>query len=642
MIKKIILLTFAFNCSVIYADSYPETVSKAFELTDSAAPSDGSPAPSPSDQLSEIDKRVGKSCLSDQQEEEDAGTQSYIGKDGLTKCETISNKKMKIVATNSIEWIKSIIATNCLKHCDNLKNHAKSVNNAIPFNNSIAQRLTKCVKENIGFARSCVSVAYLIKAAGKDWDNPEHVNPSSKTSSGSSAPVIITGQNGMSTIGNDKANCQSAGVETLDYLACKDFNDYADGLEVAHAAVDTGQKLYYQNKALDTSLDASKNAANDATAGLKAQKSSFKDAQEYHTQKSAIEASKAAILISRYQQMPDEDKLKKQCEGVSESFAYFNSEIKKYGFAEVGQDEQIKNCKSLLTTGTSRFAILMNQQERDKMKTKMVKLGVNAVAEGANAYMAGQRVNQLNDAIANVNNFKPTTSPGLEQAVEASFCQMNPTAAKCRNNLNSQFSTIGDNIVDFDGNGAGVVYNGDPNTDSSSGGNGTNSNSANSNGKKTSTIGSAITNANNGSGLAETGSAANISKGQGPAPTGGGGGGGAAGGGSGPGGLPNTNQAQAGTSSAVTGKAPSYHGGGFSMMGGLGIKSAKKTADSGNPLSGLFNKNKEGGDKVVNFRGPASTNVGNKSDNLFNMISNRYSSVNTDKRLLEYEEGPGK
>lgn len=642
MIKKIILLTFAFNCSVIYAE---DIFTKNAGLSDNSRPDTAQVTKATP--LSTTDIKIAQACLDNTEEETEE--LSYQGSESLMKCQKISNKKMRGLVKSGqhrgdLDWVKSILATSCLKACESLKSYRTAYVAAGKSDEKIDSasfsKLTTCVKKEINFAQSCVSAAFIIDAYGKDWENPDHVNAASKASSSGSAPVIVTGQNGMSAIGNDKANCQSVGIETIDYLPCKEFNDYADGLEVAHAAVDTGQKLYYQNKALDTSLDASKNAANDATAGLKAQKSSFKDAQEYHTQKSAIEASKAAILISRYQQMPDHDEVKEKCNSVGSAFTGFNNSVTQYDLP--ASSDPVKNCKSIVTSGANRFGILMNQQERDKMKTKMVKLGVNAVAEGANAYMAGQRVNQLNDAIANVNNFKPTTSPGLEQAVEASFCQMNPTAAKCRNNLNSQFSTIGDNIVDFDGNGAGVVYNGDPNTDSSSGGNGTNSNSANSNGKKTSTIGSAITNANNGSGLAETGSAASISKGQGPAPTGGGGGGGAAGGGSGPGGLPNTNQAQAGTSSAVTGKAPSYHGGGFSMMGGLGIKSAKKTADSGNPLSGLFNKNKEGGDKVVNFRGPASTNVGNKSDNLFNMISNRYSSVNTDKRLLEYEEGPGK
>jgi hypothetical protein len=54
-----------------------------------------------------------------------------------------------------------------------------------------------------------------------------------------------------------------------------------------------------------------------------------------------------------------------------------------------------------------------------------------------------------------------------------------------------------------------------------------------------------------------------------------------------------------------------------------------------NPFGKLFGKDNGKGD--VNFRGLASQKVGGKNDNLFDMISKRYESVNADKRLMEYE-----
>ncbi len=73
------------------------------------------------------------------------------------------------------------------------------------------------------------------------------------------------------------------------------------------------------------------------------------------------------------------------------------------------------------------------------------------------------------------------------------------------------------------------------------------------------------------------------------------------------------------------------------MMGGFGInKPGAKTADNGNPFGKLFDKGGAKGGGSMAFRNPAS--VGSKSDNLFNIITNRYNSVSTDKRLIEYED----
>ncbi|MBY0415766.1 MAG: hypothetical protein K2Q18_16450, partial [Bdellovibrionales bacterium] len=122
----------------------------------------------------------------------------------------------------------------------------------------------------------------------------------------------------------------------------------------------------------------------------------------------------------------------------------------------------------------------------------------------------------------------------------------------------------------------------------------------------------------------------------GAAPGGGGGGASAnSGGGGGGGSAP-----PAGAAAAIaSGKTPTYQGGSgsISVVGGLGIKGNRgegKAED--NPFGKLFGKdNKNGGD--LNFRDPASSKVGDKKDNLFEMISKRYTSVNADKRLLEYE-----
>jgi hypothetical protein len=120
--------------------------------------------------------------------------------------------------------------------------------------------------------------------------------------------------------------------------------------------------------------------------------------------------------------------------------------------------------------------------------------------------------------------------------------------------------------------------------------------------------------------------------------SGGSSGGGFSGGGGGGGGNPQA-PAQGGVAAAVQGKTPTYGGGSgsISVMGGFGINKKKAdAADGENPFGKMFGKDAPKGSGVVNFRDIASK-VGGKGDNIFDMISKRYTSVAADKRLLEYE-----
>lgn len=566
--------------------------------------------------------------------------------DGLVKCNDISGGRLKQISTSEnfkkFDWRSASIANYCKDECEEFKKGFPESGKiseilADPKNQektNQALKLSNCVSEALDEVLSCGAALHLIIAHGKSFDKDTDKEASNGSSTTNQPSVISAGQNGMTVSGNEAINCVSKGIETLDFKPCKEFNEYSNTLEVAHEAVKVGQNLYYQNKAIDTAYEASKNSPNDATAGLKAQKSSFKDMQENFTQNSAIEASKAAILLAKYNDLPSPESVIEKCTNFKNN--YIDGSV--LSGETVDPDER---CKDVVANPGRGFAFLMNQQARDGMKKKMAMLGVKAVAEGANAYMASQRADQLSDAIANVESFKPVTAPGLEQAVDATFCQMNPGAAKCKTNLNSQFSTIGDNIVDFSNNGTGTVYSGSNDTTTNSNGSSPTT-SGTTTAAKSGPIGSAITGVNNGSGLESTAAAATISKGNGPTGGGGGGGGGgSAGGGGGGGGAASgaagAQQAVAGSS----GKMPLYSGGGggVSIMGGLGIKNGKKTADSSvNPFANLMGKDKASPDKVLNFGGRSPASVGTKGDNLFDMISKRYGTVNNDKRLLEYEE----
>lgn len=574
---------------------------------------------------------------------------AYSASSGQSECLVIARSKIKTMVKNGnlveteFSWIHAITSSKCKNECEPFKEGVDVAKTKLKEKYSTElNKLKECVSVKMNSAIKCMSVAYILDSYDRDWNNPEHT--SSANSGGQQQNSNIQGQqptnqnNGQAAVNAnnfDSIKCKSMGIETVDYEACKSFSDYAQGLDLAHQAVNLGQNLYYQNKALDNGLEASKNAANDAAAGLKAQKNSFKDQQEYYTQNSAIEASKAAVLLSKYQAMPTIEEVADKCSGVKNVMRKIDKELEELGKPNL---DFINSCRGVVSKDAGKYALLMNQASKDAMKAKLVKLGINAIAEGTKAYMAGKRADQVSDAIAQVDSFQPVTTPGLEEAVETTFCQMNPTAAKCQTaGLGSSFSTIGDNIVDFGNNGTGTVYSGTSDNDpTASGGGGTIGSGSNT---KTGVIGSAITGVNKGSGLETTAAAATLGKGNGPSGGGGGGGGGSLGGGGGGGGAaPAAAQAQGAQSAIASKSSGKYSGGtGVSVLGGLGIRGAKKTADNANPFGNMFDK-KGAGDKVLNFRGPASTNMGGKGDNLFDMISKRYGSVNNDKRLIEYEE----
>ena len=197
---------------------------------------------------------------------------------------------------------------------------------------------------------------------------------------------------------------------------------------------------------------------------------------------------------------------------------------------------------------------------------------------------------------------------------------------------------MGDNVINFGEGGTGASYNNsNPFLDPTAG---TTANAVAPTKSKIASVGNVISAAQQSSGLADKVDAANVTKGS--APAGGGGGGGSGGGGSGGGGgggVPGA-QPQGGVTAAIGGKVPNYNGGSLSVFGsgGGGLNRSKSMAKTdGNPFGSLFNKdgNKNG---TINFRDPASAkSVGTKGDNLFDMISKRYTTVNSDKRLLEYE-----
>ncbi len=462
----------------------------------------------------------------------------------------------------------------------------------------------KCIASAKKKAATCDAAAFIVSAYGRNWENPDHAK--AKTTKGGT-PIVI--------------ECTQVGVETLDYEPCAKFTQNGDIMDVATAAVNKGQELYYQDKTMDRQVEAAK-SGDSATGGLKALGSSLKDQENMMMQRAGMDTAKLAALASYYSSMPEYSDLKAKC---------LNSYPDPLG---VGKESA---CNSAVG-GQNGFAFLANQDAKEKMKAKLAQLGINVASQAMMADLLGKRAKDVNNAIANIDAFKPI-DPTITQAdnLQTTFCQQNPGDPKClTGGLERTFDAMGDNVITFGDGGTGTSY---QNKNPFAENNGSNSNAIGSTDRKVITsAGSAINSAQQGGGLEKTPDAAKITKDS--PPTGGGAGSGGGGGGSGGGGGGNAAApgAQGATASAVSSKQLYSGGGGsLSMMGGYGINKSKGTGkDDGNPFGKLFNKdgNKSG---IVNFRDLASEKIGKKNDNIFENISRRYSTVNSDKRLLEYE-----
>lgn len=461
-------------------------------------------------------------------------------------------------------------------------------------------------KDLLAKAARCDAIAYVI-AKFENWDLPDYA----------SEEKTITSSNG-------EMKCKTNGPETIDYAPCVNFVKNHDLFEMGQQTIQTGQNIYYQEKTMSAQADAAKSSET-ATAGLKVMHDSVKAQQNLMNQRAAMDTTKLMTLVGFYKKIPEYDDVEAICED----------------YKKVASPLDPNACLNV-TKSNSKINFLMNQQGKEKMKGRLIQIGLQAGSNLAMGSLLSKRASDISGVIAKVESFKPIDplAPSADN-LQSTYCQQNPGASKClTGGLERTFDAMGDNVITFGDGGTGVTFNNtnpyvDPNKNSGSGG--SNTTTA---GKSVTPVGSVISSAQNNGGLESTAPAAALGKGSAPAGGGGGGGsGGGSGGGGGGGGAP-AGQGAGGVAAAIQGKTPTYGGGSgtLSMMGGFGINKAKSTAkDDGNPFGKLFNKetNKNG---TLSFgRDPASQKVGDKGENIFDMISKRYSTVNTDKRLLEYE-----
>lgn len=482
----------------------------------------------------------------------------------------------------------------------------------------------ECLKRKTDLAKKCESIAYLIGAYGRDWNDQEQISKTDSSSEGGKTTAQKGATVAQITAGATSIKCKTAGIETLDYDACKKFQVNLDLLEGVTQVGYATQELVYKDKMTDSQLKYA-NEENAATGALKAQGESLSMQQDMYNQRMAVDTTKLAYLYSIYSDFPKTDDILAKCSSIPT--------------ASRGEDKfgvTAKDCTEAARVQSNGFKIVMNQSQRDAMKSKLIALATSAGANGLLASLLGKRADDVNNAIAKIDAYKPIDPFTVsEDEAMTTFCKQNPGLAQClTGGLERTFDTMNDNIITFGDGGTGTVYSNTNSGINSSGSTGTDSGTSTS---SVTPVGSIIAAANKDNSI-EASTAAKVTEG-GPGSTGGGGGGGVGGGGGGGGSGPGSQAgSQGGVAAAVQGKTPSYGGGSgsISVMGGFGINKKKaEEKDGENPFGKLFGKDAPKGTGVVNFRDIAS--VGKKGDNLFDMISKRYTSVAADKRLIEYE-----
>ncbi len=487
------------------------------------------------------------------------------------------------------------------------------------------EKRDECIKSTGRFAVKCESIAYLISTYDRDWTKEEHFKPTKNESSAKMPTQKVNGANAMQALANAGAiKCSSAGMETLDFDGCSKFVDHLETIETAQNIGNQTQEVVYKGKIADSQLNYM-NEKNTATGALKAQKDSFSMQQDMYNQRTAIDTAKLGYLYSLYKEIPTSESIISKCDRIEPKMIVT-------GVAVIPED-----CKAVFRES---FEITKNQAQLDAMKRKLIAIATEAGSNLILANLMGKSADNVENAIKKIDGYKPI-DPFVVKEEEAvtSFCKMNPGQPQCLGaDLTRTYDSIDGNVITFGGGATGTSYGGTNKIEDT----GTTTANAIGTSEKAGVtpVGSVISAAAQDNSI-ERSAMASVSKGGGPS-GGGGGGGSAGGGGGGGGGGSSGGGAPAGASEPggnVAAGGPKYsEGNGFSVIGGFGINKQKKEGGSDeNPFGKLFGKDSPKGNGVVNFRDIASQKVGDKTDNIFDMISKRYTNVAADKRLIEYE-----
>ncbi|WP_127715902.1 hypothetical protein [Halobacteriovorax sp. HLS] len=539
--------------------------------------------------------------------------------------------------------------------------------------NSYATYSSKVTK-SLDKVRKCLSLYTVIKGASSKREM--QISEDNKSATASSF--------------DGKLQCSSQGYETQDFKGCKDSVMYYDGVFLGRKAVEVAQQFDYMDSSMDVQSDLAKNAQTDATAGLKAQRSDIKKRAEMARTRAATETAAVIALWTSMEKIPSIDDLTQECTDRSKSyleiFASAHEVAKKHHSQILAQVKRIKEltinvpktdaqeAQILTGQGTAlasleenknhyvssepdevyrsedacnsyvydqengaTHAMINNSHAKEVIQQALIDAGVNVATMLGTAEILDKQAGRVSDAIKLVDGHNPETLEYGGEDVLTTECQLNPGSSACANinrndavdYYNQGINVDGIQFATSDSTSQELDEFGNRDVDSSG--------DTTRNGSPTGI--SAIAGADKGSGLAEGPAAAASVKSSGGNGIGsglGGGGGGGGGGGS----APANGSAQTGgpgEKKAFVGSAKNmkFSGGGGALRFGSSSSKRKTKEKAKNPFANLFKKGGKKKDGVLNFRGVAS--VGKKKGSIFKMISNRYSIVNKEKRLLTYE-----
>ncbi len=441
-----------------------------------------------------------------------------------------------------------------------------------------------------------------------------------------------------------KLNCNSAGQETQDYSACGNLINAYDATIVGQKAMEGLQYVDQEKTSVDSQITMLKTQEEDAAAALKAMREGINKKKDISTQTTGFHATKLAALFAMYNAMPTKKEVYDYCIG-------------KFGgdtvAGKVIYDEIIQ---AVMTPGNSLRApanpnfkpsperacakaasnnnVIMNDDARDSARALMVEAGVDAAKFGAITALLDHQLDDVDDAIAAVEDYEPTDNAALQQQdLLIEQCAADPSLEICQ--TGGYINPVGfmNGRYDLGGSGGDTIISGSTDPDDSGTNNATASGPTDRSGMPV-PLGEIPGELPNGSSFLGPAPAAAKAK-DGSSGASGGGGGGVSAGAEGLVGGDVTGQPQkgGGTQSSVTDSEKQYVGGRGAYASKGGGSSAKK--DDKNPFADMFGK------KVEKKNDPNSLDFGRAQisrdpASIFLRISDRYGEVVKEKRLLEY------
>lgn len=161
---------------------------------------------------------------------------------------------------------------------------------------AISWNLTKAYR-HYELIQKCVAMAYLTKYV--DYDDLD-------VGAGDAS-------RGVKKSFDQKITAKRAGSETQDYPACSEAINIYNSAFIGQQALHMGQNFSFQEKSLDSSLEAQENANTDITAGMKHQQNMVDEQKKIADARTAFQGAKGATLLAMYNRIPTEESIINDC-----------------------------------------------------------------------------------------------------------------------------------------------------------------------------------------------------------------------------------------------------------------------------------------------------------------------------------------